>query len=610
MVNYLPFAPSTILAGALLLALVTWRRRLRPSPTTLAILAFALSMLACVALWWVSRGSPLSAILLVWAPSPAVTITASYFADPWSTFFAGTVTLVGFAFAAASQAQPKPNEDGRDLTSLVLLGAGLLLVNLFFSASLVLIYVSLVAFGFFVYAGFRLCGPGPEDAGTAQAVFVIGQFSAHGLLAAMILLGVPGLTAFPIANSLPGGGIAIASGFLLVFVAASGIYPLAPYLLGAKPDPILRLAPFAIGYIATGLYLSGRLFAPSTGLVVPLYPIILVVFGLVTTLFAATVAWRQADSLHPHTGAVVAEIGLASVALGLATPLAISAAILLFLDAAVTLALSTCCRLIPLGRQQPDPAGDQERYLVLLKLLATASSLGCPPLLGFVGRLALFAAALGSGQIYVLPVVLLASTLLIASSLRYFDPKISRLLVARQPSSRKPGRVAALALGVLSTPIVLLGIAPQAGFYHLVTPTVATFYDVSAIPGSYFGASGLAGPAPYYLVLVAFLPILLALQLYPLPQVRANMHAACLPAETDVGAPRADSRSDAFDTLVHVVCALCQRFLDPERARGAASRVLSDLCNVVNNLSAIVEERFYFPALVILGITLLFVFLG
>jgi multicomponent Na+:H+ antiporter subunit A len=369
--------------------------------------------------------------------------SARYFAegDPDLGRFAGTF----LAFAAA-------------MTGLVL------------SDDLIVLYVFWELTTVFSYL---LIGHSPEQAAARRAAMqalVVTTAGGLAMLVGFVMLGEHAGTyrwSEISAGSLPEGGYLVTAAMLILAgaLSKSAIFPFSFWLPAAMAAPTPASAYLhAASMVKAGVFLIG-LMGPAF-VAVGAWQVVTVTAGLVTMLLGGWAAMRQHDLKLVLAYGTVSQLGLLTVTFGYGTRTAALAGAALLLShalfkAALFLVVGVIDRtagtrdlreLSDLGKRSPVLAGAAG--------LAVASMAGIPPLAGFVGKEAAFAAFEHNGV--VLLTLVAGSGLTVAYGLRFLwgafahKPGVPSALPTRSgPAFLAPAlllAVAGLAAGLLTGP--------------------------------------------------------------------------------------------------------------------------------------------------------------
>lgn len=216
--------------------------------------------------------------------------------------------------------------------------------------------------------------------------------------------------------------------FLTAFGIKAGLFPLffwLPASYHAPPAPIGAL--FAGLLTKVGVYAMIRLFSllfREPGAVV--FPVLLFL-SIVTMLVGMVGALAQRDLRRVLSFNLVGHIGFTTVGLALWTPLALGASIFYLLHHMLVITtLFLVSGLFLRQRRTTDFASLGGLYrshprVALLVLIPVFSLAGVPPLSGFLGKLAIVAAALDSGSVVLAAVALLVGLLTLLSMARVWQ---------------------------------------------------------------------------------------------------------------------------------------------------------------------------------------------
>lgn len=510
--HQLAFLPvAVLLAGAVLQVLLA--RLLTSAGKGWLALGAGLGSLAAVAALWPTTvtGGAIDAVLGGW-DGP---IDLAYHVDGLGVLFALMGTGIGSAVLLFSIGYMAHDESAtRFYVLMQVFIAGL--VNLVFSANLLLVYASweLVGVCSFLLVGFWYRQP--EAAAGARKVFVITHTAGYALLAAILIL-------FARTGTLmwthPSMRAAFTTGvFVLMFVAAmakSVQFPLHTWIPSAMaaPTPVSSLLHSAC-YVTAGVYLVARMhsFAP--------WPVewqtSVVWVGTITMVVGILFAMVQDDAKKMLAFSTVSQIGYMMLGLGLSTAMGIIAGLLHCLNHGLFkggLFLGAGSVQHATGTRDMNELGGLSRIMpktTTLWLVSAASIAGVPLFNGFVSKWLIYVAALSAG--YVLPAliawivsILTMFTLLKATSSMFFGEETPASVGAHEATRTMLSGFAILAIGC-----VVFGIAPQLAVNYAVAPSLASMGLHSDITASWLGISAtsssfytLAGLALAMLSLVA-----------------------------------------------------------------------------------------------------------
>lgn len=305
-----------------------------------------------------------------------------------------------------------------------------------------------------------------------NALMLIGVVLLFGLVTTTTYSGLS--QALPDADPL---GVLAGTGLLLLGMAfkvgAVPVHPWVPDVAEGAPAPaaaFLLTAPKVGGVIAIARIAALLIDAP-----VGWRPAIALIAAATMTLGNLAALW-QTDVRRLLGWSAVSQTGyalMAPVALG-RSDLAIPS-LLLFLAAYAAANLAAFGVVVEL-RGRTDLAdyaglGRARPWLFTALVIAFLSMVGIPPLGGFAGKLALFAATIDAGYTWLAVLAVVNSVVSLAYYARvlgpgYFDPAVRRVPVL--------GRSAAVATGIAVVATVATGVAAE--------PLLRTFTDTLLLP--------------------------------------------------------------------------------------------------------------------------------
>nr|WP_232050692.1 Na+/H+ antiporter subunit A [Actinoplanes sp. OR16] len=281
------------------------------------------------------------------------------------------------------------------------------------------------------------------------------------------------------AGGLPSGGYLITAAVLILAgaLSKSAIFPFSFWLPAAMAAPTPASAYLhAASMVKAGVFLIG-LLGPAFGDVTA-WRAITVAGGLVTMLLGGWQAMRQNDLKLVLAYGTVSQLGLLTVAFGAGTRAAALAGAMLLLSHALfkaalflvvgvidkTAGTRDLRELSGLGRRMPVLAG--------AAALAVASMAGIPPLAGFVGKEAAFAAFEQDGLI--LLTLVAGSGLTVAYGLRFVWGAFAEKPGVTVTAPAAPGPL------FLAPAVLLAALSLVAGLYsarlgHFLEPWAAAF---------------------------------------------------------------------------------------------------------------------------------------
>lgn len=356
----------------------------------------------------ISEGKAIQASL-AWAPLYGVDL--SFYIDGLSLFFVTLIALIGsFIFLYADGYLRQHPHRGRFFSFMSLfMGAMLGLVT---ADNLITLFVfwELTSLSSFLLIGFDHERAAARR-GALQALLVTGMGGLALLAAFLFLAQASGsfalsvilkekdlLTHLPFADGL----------FILILLAAftkSAQFPFHFWLPNAMeaPTPVSAYLHSAT-MVKGGVYLLLRLF-PLFG-TLPLWAVLLPLFGSATFLVGTLLALRQTDLKLTLAHTTVASLGLLVFLIGIGTPAALAASVFYLLAHALfkaPLFMVVGCLDHAVGNRDLRHLGGIGRLLPVLwgaALLAGLSMAGVPPLFGFVAKEMVYAASEGIGVVW------------------------------------------------------------------------------------------------------------------------------------------------------------------------------------------------------------------
>jgi multicomponent K+:H+ antiporter subunit D len=300
----------------------------------------------------------------------------------------------------------------------------------------------------------------------ASAVFLIGVGLLYGVAGTLnmadLALRIPAL-------GHDAAALAAAAGLLLalVFATKAALVPLGFWLPAAYAAPLVPVATLFALLTKVGIY---ALLRVSTLVFPGVADDLLLAAGVTTLLVGGLGALAAADLRHLAAWLIVASAGTLAIGLGLGSTRATTAA-LLYLPhstlaaAALMLVAELLARSRGSDRLEPGPRMTRAGLIGGLYLVAAAALAGLPPFSGFVAKLFMLRAALGTGSVIAVWTAVLAGGLLALLALmragsRWFwepDPSATPPAPARPLAAPAAACAALLAAGfalvVFATPV-------------------------------------------------------------------------------------------------------------------------------------------------------------
>jgi multicomponent Na+:H+ antiporter subunit A len=425
---------------------------------------------------------------------PALHLEIALRLDPLALAFAGLVTGVGALVLLYCARYVGPGDEGAGLFAATLVAFAGSMLGLVLADDLLLLYVFwelTTVFSFLLIGG---SGRRLAARRAASQALVLTTAGGLAMLVGLLLIGhASGSYRLSEVVAHPGSGAAMVAGTLLVLAGAatkSALVPFHFWLPAAMeaPTPVSAYL-HAAAMVKAGVYLVARLAPGFADL--PGWRPLLLGLGAATMLVGGYRALRQTDLKLLLAFGTVSQLGFlvtlfaggsrelaaAGVAMTLAHGLFKSA---LFLTVGVidhATGTRDLRRLSGLGRRLPSVA--------VIGTLAGASMAGLPPLLGFVGKEAAFAALWDGGlpdraaAAVLLAALVLGSTLTVAYTTRFLwgayaaKPGVPDCEVAHRPGALFLAAPAVLAVaGLVAGPASPL-LEPLVAGYARTLPLLA-----------------------------------------------------------------------------------------------------------------------------------------
>ncbi len=457
-------------------------------------LAFAVAALCSVVALWpqVYCGLPIDVSLAAFDGPIGLT----YHVDGLSLLFALMGTGIGSAVLLYSVSYMAEDPSAtRFYVLMQIFIAGL--VNLVFSADLLLLYVSWEVVGVcsFLLVGFWYTRD--DAAAGARKVLVITHIAGYALLGAILVLYArTGTTLWTDPRMTAAFTTGIFALMLVAAMAKSVQFPLHTWIPSAMaaPTPVSSLLHSAC-YVTAGVYLVARMH--SIGVWPAGWQTVVVWVGTVTMVVGILFAMIQSDAKRLLAFSTVSQLGYMMLGLGLGTPLGILAGLLHLLNHGLFkggLFLLAGGVQHATGTRDMDKLGGLKRSMpvtTVLWLVFAASVAGVPLFNGFVSKWLIYVAALDAGfaapaliawivSIMTMFVMLKATTAIFFGE----DGKCS----ASAHESPAPMLVGS---GVLAVGCVVLGIVPQLAIVYAVAPALAGVGMTSNVVTGWLGVSAL-----------------------------------------------------------------------------------------------------------------------
>ncbi len=281
-------------------------------------------------------------------------------------------------------------------------------------------------------------------------------------------------------------------------LSKSAIFPFHFWLPGAMaaPTPVSAYL-HAAAMVKAGIYLLLR-FGPGFG-DTPGYRVTLVLLGALTLFIGGLRALKQHDIKQIIAHGTVSQLGLMVMVIGISTPAALFAGLVLVFAHAVAKAplflavgiidhragTRDLSKLSGIGRSAP--------ALAIVTCIAAASMAGMPPLLGFIAKESAFTELMevsdgGALRVFAIVALLVGSMLTVAYTTRFLWAAFATKRNATAPTPLHPSSPA-----ILIAPTVFALLAIGGGvFAAVISAGFETAVAVEAAPGHAGGPSPLA----------------------------------------------------------------------------------------------------------------------
>ena len=325
-----------------------------------------------------------------------------------------------------------------------------------------------------------------------------------GVVLLVVHTGTSSLSA--ILEAAPTGGI-VNVALVLILVGAlskSAIFPFHFWLPGAMaaPTPVSAYL-HAAAMVKAGIYLIARL-APVFALAEPWRPVV-ISLGVFTMLLGGVQALRESDLKRILAFGTVSQLGMLTVVLGYGTRDAALAGLALLLGhalfkSALFLVVGVIDRqLSTRDIDELSGVGRQAPTLAAASMVAVASMVGLPPLIGFVAKEAALTAFLHEGRdgapwaIVALLGIVMGSALTMAYGIRFLWGAFwTKKDAAGRPLPTTPWPDPPL--GFIASPLILAGLTLVAGLSAPLVDTALVGYADTAPLAS----PGIAAPEHAY----------------------------------------------------------------------------------------------------------------
>lgn len=511
MTNLALLPPAALFVGVLA-QLLLGNILSKPAKGWLAVLSSSAALVGVLAMVPViAAGSAIDATLFRWDQG----ISLQYHIDGLSLVFALMATGIGSAILLYCVRYMAHEAEGTTRFYALMLTFIAGLVNLVFSANLLMVYLSWEVVGLCSYflVGFWYKNSGATNG--AKKVLVMTHLPGYGLLAAILLI-------YAQTGSFlwtdPQMAAAFSTGiFALMLVAAmakSVMFPLHTWIPEAMnaPSPVSALLHSAC-YVKAGVYLIARMysFAPWH---VEWHTVVLVI-GCATMIVGALFALVQTDLKRLLAYSTISQLGYIITGLGLGTNLGIAAGLFYCLSHGLfkgTLFLCAGSVQHATGTRDMRKLGGLSAWMphtTRIWLIAAAAIVGVPLANGFVAKWLLLDAALDAGQFAVVFIAWLVSVFtmvyMLKATVGVFYGDAPNWLREQHVKESEPEMV--IGMSILAGLCVLFGVMPQLLMQWVVAPATRSLGFAWAVDTSWLGirttSAGIEVTAGAIIVLAA-----------------------------------------------------------------------------------------------------------
>jgi NADH-quinone oxidoreductase subunit L len=356
------------------------------------------------------NGQPVEIMVAPWISAGSFSANFAFLLDPLSSIFLLIITGVGFLIHVYSVGYMHDDENHNIYFSYLNLFVFFMLM-LVMGSSYILMFVGWEGVGLCSYLliGFWFKNKAYNDA--AKKAFIMNRIGDLGFLIGMILIfktfgTTDYLKVFAGVNGFDSTSGVLTAITLLLFVGAMGksaqipLYTWLPDAM-AGPTPVSALI-HAATMVTAGIYMvarSGVLYALS-----PVSMTVVAITGLITALFAATIALTQNDIKKVLAYSTVSQLGYMFLGLGVG---AFSASVFhvmthAFFKALLFLAAGSVIHGLS-GEQDIRKMGGLKKSMpvtYMTFLLATLAIAGVPPFSGFFSKDEILGAAYSASPVY------------------------------------------------------------------------------------------------------------------------------------------------------------------------------------------------------------------
>ncbi len=425
------------------------------------------NLFVSVVLWrQLQAHGTVSEVIAGWRPPFGINLVFS----PFSGFLAGLVSLMAFVIWLYGYRFKRTLKGGvvlyYEILQLMMIAGslGIILTGDLFN---MFVFVEITGITAISLAAFY------RDRDGAEAGFkymILGSLASVFLLLGILIVytHTGTLNMALIAEKMPGVDKSVKIIAYIFFVIALGIeaemFPLntwAPDVYSQSPSPTSATFAAVVGVAA--IYALARVTFTLFDLEGGRH--LLIIMGFITLFMAETAAIAQTDLKRMLAYSSMGQMGLAMIAFGIGTPLAVAGALFLILNHAVMKALLFMSGSYFIYNLQTKKLsalnGIHKRlpYVSFLFSLAALAIVGFPPFSGFWSKWFILNAAAKKDMLFLIIGILLITVI----EMTYYLRVIGRIYFGKQegePASHKPSVNALIAMTALAVIIVVLGLFP------------------------------------------------------------------------------------------------------------------------------------------------------
>lgn len=475
--NQIVVLPLAVLVAGILLQLILGKALSLKGKGWLAFLSGVIALGGVLALLpTMMQGQAIEQTLFLWDQN----VPVQYHVDGLSVVFALMATGIGSAILLYCIHYMAHEKEGTTRFYVLMLTFIAGLVNLVFSANLLMVYLSWEVIGLCSYFLVGFWYKETAAANGARKVLVMTHIPGYGLLAGILLLYQSSGT---FVWTDPAISTAFTTGiFLLMLVAAmakSVMFPLHTWIPEAMnaPTPVSALLHSAC-YVKAGVYLIARMYSLAPW--PHAWNTVVIALGCATILVGAIFALAQTDLKRLLAYSTISQLGYIITALGLGTNLGIAAGLFYCLSHGLfkgTLFLCAGAVQHSTGTRDMRRLGglaSRMPWTARIWLIAASAIIGIPLTNGFVAKWLLLDAALEANQAVVVIIAWLVSVItavyMLKATVGVFYGDMPEWLQDAKVHDAEPSMLAGM--GILGGLCLLFGLAPQILMKGVVVPAV------------------------------------------------------------------------------------------------------------------------------------------